>query len=1178
MRLRRVTIYGFKTFADKTEIDLRGDLIAVVGPNGCGKSNIVDAILWGLGEPNARQLRAQTGTDVIFAGSARRRALGFAEVSLHFDNEDGALPVPTREVVVTRKLSRSGDAAYSINRAPCRLRDLYDLLADSGLGRSGYAIVGQKEIDQALAASPEERRAWVDEAAGVQRYRQRKQESFRRLASADEHLSRVRDILHEVEAQREPLREDAEVARRYKAVLDSLRRIEVGLLARQVVELRTEVEELDRRIRTARVAGEKETALAEREERRAEGARQELRAIEEALTATRGEQHRLATEIERHEAEIRLNEQREHGLDDLEAQLREDATHARTRLGEAEAELAQRDEEAGEATSRLERLREETAGVGDEARAIRAELKTLDDELAEARRAHAAWLKRHAEEAHREERVREIAREIEGIEASLPDLAAGVAEAEAAVAEVDAEIAALDAQIARLQKELADRRKEDARVAEEDRTTLAQIASLEGRHRAIEYTLESHEGLNQGARAVLDAVEKGRLRGEYVPVGQSVETERKYAVAIETALGGAANDLITPDEASAKRAIEYLKADRLGRATFQPLSLMRAQPASRELEALLHRPGVLGRASDLVKSKAAHRPVIESLLGRIVVVNDLDVAFTLAKTPGWSRVVTLDGEVLHSGGAVTGGATVKQSFGMVQRRAELVELEKQIASLQKARKAAEKAGAERAKREAEGLAAIDAANRELAAVRPRHREASRWAAQLRDELEATRKAKERLDHESDRLRSRAAPDEEPPDLAEVETRREDVLRRLAARSADAEQSAARLHEAEERAAQAELLANQAKRRLQALHEGEAARTRRLASMAPERARLAQERTRLASEIERLRNARREEDGRFGVQVAQRKASEEAAEEARTKARDARQAALAASEVVHQAELGRARSDAKRAAAAQRLMEDYSLDEAQAETFLGSLAPDEIPSDAERLVAKLRRELRDMGDVNLGAIEAYERLTERADDLTAQVDDVSRGIEEIRKGIAELDRLTRDRFVETFGKVQTAFEETFQRMFEGGTGRLDLSQADNILESGIEIDVQLPGKRKQKLELLSGGERSLCATAFLFALLRVKPSPLVVLDEVDAPLDGRNVERFLDMLRSFSATTQFIVITHNPTTIEASTVWLGVTMQEPGVTTVIPCSVPVEASGQRILPMAEPSPSPSLNPA
>ncbi|MCW5942218.1 MAG: chromosome segregation protein SMC [Fimbriimonadaceae bacterium] len=1166
MRLKRVSIYGFKTFADKTEIDLRGDLIAVVGPNGCGKSNIVDAILWGLGEPNARQLRAQTGTDVIFAGSSRRRALGFAEVSLYFDNEDGSLPVSTREVVVTRKLARSGDAAYSINRAPCRLRDLYDLLADSGLGKSGYAIVGQKEIDQALAASPEERRAWVDEAAGVQRYRQRKQESFRRLSSADEHLARVRDILREVEAQREPLREDAEVARRYRGVLESLRRIEVGLLARQVVELRAEIDELENRIRATQTAGERESALAEAEDRRAEKAQQDLRRIEDALTAARAEQHRLATEIERHEAEIRLNEQRERGLDELESQLREDAAHAESRLSEAEAESAQRKEESAEATDRLERLREETAGAGDEAKAIRAELKALDDELEQARRAHADWLKRNAEEAHREERVREIAREVEGIDASLPELVAGVEEAEGTVVAVDAEIAAIEARVAKLQKELADRRKEDARAAEEDRGLLGRIASLEGRHRAIEYTLESHEGLNQGARAVLDAVQKGLLKGEYVPVGQAVDTERKYAVAVETALGAAANDLITPDEPSAKRAIEYLKADRLGRATFQPLTLVHPHPPSRDLEALLRRPGVQGRASDLVKTKARFQSVIESLLGRILVVDDLDVAFSLAKTPGWSRVVTLEGEVLHSGGAVTGGATVKQSFGMVQRRAELVELEKQIATLQKARKASEKAGAERAKREADGLSAIDAANRELAAVRPRHREASRWASEVRDELESTRKSRERLVHEAERLGSRAAPADRPPDLAGIETRREDTLQRLAARSADAEQSAARLRESEERASQAELLAEQAARRLQALRDGEAARSRRLASMAPERTRLAEDRTRLAAEIERLRFARKEEDARFSETVERRKEAEAAAEDARAKARAARSAALAASEAVHQAELARARSDARRAAAAQRLVEEYSLDESAAQGVLDDLAPDEIPADAERLVAKLRRELRDMGDVNLGAIEAYERLTERADELAAQVDDVTRGIEEIRKGIGELDRLTRDRFVDTFAKVQAAFEETFLRMFEGGSGQLGLSRADNILESGIEIDVQLPGKKKQKLELLSGGERSLCATAFLFALLRVKPSPLVVLDEVDAPLDGRNVERFIDMLKSFAATTQFIVITHNPTTIEASSVWLGVTMQEPGVTTVIPCSVPVEASGQRMLPM------------
>jgi len=1163
MRLKRITIFGFKTFAERTDIDLRGDLIAVVGPNGCGKSNIVDAILWALGEPSPKHLRAQTTTDVIFAGSARRRPLGYAEVTLVFDNEDGTLPVPTAEVVITRKATRAGEGSYAINRQPCRLRDVYDLLADSGLGKSGYAIVTQKEIDQALAASPEDRRAWVDEAAGVQRYRQRKHESFRRLAAAEDHLARIKDILHEVEQQREPLREEAEKARRYKSAADALREVECGMLVVQVADLVREMEAAEASLqRLAHTLTQDNGTAVELEGRIAttEGKRRKL---EEELAAIRAEQHRLSTEADRCEAQQKLNAQRLRGLDELEATLREDATRDERRQGDAAREVEEREAELKAARETLERVRSETAGAGAQADAVRRELADAEKALAAARETHARVAKERAEADHRADRLKEVLRELEGIERAMPDLVAAEQEAKAALEEQEARLQADHDQAATARGELRRLEAAEAEEAQTGRSLATKLASLEGRHRAIEHTIETHEGLNHGARAVLEAAERGVLTASYTPVAEAFETDRELALAIETALGAAANDLIVADERAAREGIEFLKRERAGRATFQPLTLMRPSPPNRELSTLAHRKGVLGRASELVRCRKEHEPVAESLLGRILIVETLDIALELARTTGWSRLVSLDGEVVHSSGAVTGGTTGKPTFGMVQRKAELGELEREMAGIQQSLAKLAKSGKDRAVAKEAARTTIQEAERAAQGVQRQVAEAARWHREVHHELESTQKSAMRLTAERERLEAAAGPIAELPGLASLESARDDILKRLAGLAADSDLAAERLKDAEQRLAQAEVLVGQATRRLEAARDGEQSRARKLASLGPERDQLKQANEALEKESEAFRNQRKSKDAEYTGALERRKALEAAIESGAEDLKKCRERIQAATEASHQAELTRARSDARRASVAQRLLEEYGVDETAAiETAPHTV----VPSDAVTVVGRLRRELREMGDVNLGAIEAYERLTQRAGELVGQLDDVDASIAQIRASITELDKLTRDRFVDTFAQLEVAFTEMFDRLFGGGSGKLSLSKPDDILDTGIEIDVQLPGKKKQKLELLSGGERSLCATAFLFALLRVKPSPLVILDEVDAPLDGRNVERYADMLRDFSATTQFIFITHNPTTIEAAHIWLGVTMQEPGVTSVIPCSVPVEPSGQRLFQM------------
>jgi chromosome segregation protein len=1158
MRLKRVRIFGFKTFADRSEFSLEGGVVAVIGPNGCGKSNLVDAILWGLGEGNARQLRAQTGQDVIFSGSARRKALGYAEVSLLFDNEDGALPIDTPEVSITRRVTRNGESEYSINRSHCRLRDIHDLLADSGLGRAGYSIVGQKETDAAVSASAEDRRAWIDEAAGVQRYRVRKIDSLKRLEQAQEHLSRVGDILTELENQREPLRAEAEVATNYRNVLNALREVELGQLIFEVCKAIRDVEEAEQRIEQAQQLARAESERAERLEEDIAAATGKLAELDGRLEALRTEQQANTTAEERATANLRVLEERLSGLGEQERNFRDDSVALTDRIREVEVEVAEANTELASELSDLEALQTEVGGSGKEAAELQEELKRLEVELQSARNLETKRFKQEAEQSMRVDRVASAERELAGVNAAIPELEAAILEAQASSDVLSASDEGASLKIKELERSLAELQSKEQTLAQENRRALAERAAVEGRIRGIEATINAHEGLTQGSRAVLEAVGRKELLGSYVPVGDAVEADRELALAIETALGASANDLIVEDAAAAKQAIEWLKSRRAGRATFQPIPLMKPSHLNSDLPG---KAGVVGRASDLVRCSSKHRPVVESLLGRIVVVETIDDALRYAKTSGWSRLVTLQGEVQHSGGAVTGGQHGHHSYGLVQRRADLLELEDQLSSIDEVLRGLD-ASAGKIELQRSALQNELEELRSARALSEGEREDARqFLRTLSDELKDTLKQQTRLTLEIETIRTSKAEPVIVPDIVALDAARDAAMRELAAKSADAESAETRLRDLESRVRTARNRVDAANKRLQGANDQHRHREQRLSGIGPERERLLAEAQATTIERDAAHQRALDSQGKIFVAQGERRELADATRSLGEALKEARDNALAIGTGSHQAELARARAESKRASAQERLLQEYGMSEDDA---LDQEGRHEVPADAASLAPRLRRELKAMGDVNLGAIEAFDRLTQRLEELGAQRQDILEGIEQVEASIRELDKLTRHRFISTFEAVQEAFAEIFKNLFGGGEGALALSNPERILDSGIDLIVQLPGKKRQPLALLSGGERSLCASAFLFALLKVKPSPLVVMDEVDAPLDGANVERFARALQEFSAKTQFIVITHNTTTIETIPVWLGVSMQEPGVSTLLPTTLP-----GRVPPEGEP---------
>lgn len=1152
MRLTRVRVFGFKTFAEKTEFSLDGGIVAVVGPNGCGKSNLVDAILWGLGEGSIKHLRAASSQDVIFSGSQNKKPVGFAEVALCFDNEDGTLPIDAAEVWVTRRLTRSGDTEYTINRQSCRQKDVLELLADSGLGRAGYAIVGQKEIDQALSASAEDRRAWIDEAAGVQRYRARKIESLRRLNSAKDNLTRTDDIIRELESQREPLQEEAEQAIRYKQLDAALREVEIGLLIRDFCNAISELKTLEEKIAQSGKLVEREKAESARLEVELEKIAEVIKDLDRQVERTRHLHQEQMTLQERAEANVKITEEKISSLIAQEKNLKEDETTIQNRLVEAEKDAVESRTEVTVEQDALAKIQSESAGASQEAKELTARLNQAEKDLQSARERKTLRMKWEAEQEAQEGRARQLEREINGIEKSMPQLDRDIQTARQEFETAQSEVAKHDEELANLLKQIETIKKEEDREAAHLRDSLAERASLEGRRRGIEATLDAHEGLSQGSRAVLEACERGLISGHFESVADSIEVTKEYSLAIETALGASANDLITDTDSNAKRAVQWLKENRAGRCTFQPISLMRRQDVSPELRRILNERGVIDRASSLVECEERVRPVIDSLLGRIVIVETIDDALKLAKTSGWSRMITLEGEVVHSSGAVTGGQTQRQSYGIVQRRADLAELENELREIDKHIEGADKRKAKRLKQLEEWETLVSAHREQRKEAAEPADEAGQLLRSLEDEHRDAERQLHKAKNELDSIRKSAEKAIDDVDISEFERLRDECLKQMASKSADVEQAENRLRDAQERVRQAQIRLYAAEKRFESAKDAENNRERRLENLGPE-----QEKLRFQADAMR-KDALKHAQEKQSLMVAlteQSKARREAGDQQmawQDELKNARSNMMSLSESNHQNELSRARAETRRATLAERLMDAYGLNEDDA---MAQENMHEVPADAHTVVGRLRREIKAMGDVNTGAIDAYERLTERLETLSNQRDDVLAGIAQVEASISELDKLTRDRFVTTFEAVREQFESMFTQLFGGGSASISLSMPDKILESGVDIEVQLPGKKKQPLQLLSGGERSLCASAFLFALLKVKPAPLVVLDEVDAPLDGRNVERFAQALVDFSSTIQFIVITHNPATIEVAPNWLGVTMQEPGVSTLVPAKLP-----------------------
>ena len=1194
MRLKRLTLHGFKTFADKTEVEFVPGVTAIVGPNGSGKSNVADAMTWVLGEQKASSLRASRAQDVIFAGSARRKPMGMAEVSLTIDNEDRFLPLDFAEVTVTRRVYRSGEGEYLINKAPCRLKDITDLFLDTGVGRGAYAIVNQSEVDAVLSARPEDRRELFEEAAGIKKYRVKKREAQRKLEHTETNLVRIRDILSEIGRQIGPLEAQAATAHRHEELTSRLREIEVGLLAADYKRFKDETDEL------ARLA---EESVAEAERLRAETARLEDEAIalgrriaeaESEMEGARLLQQNALTRVERAEGQIALAAERRAGAQRAAETLATDLAalaEEKTRL-DAEADAhAKAAREAEQRAAELARALEEAEGAARTAdRALVEISRTVAGQQADyldlARRLAAQKAELEAVRARIAQRTADL-REAEGRVARREEEAAEAqGQADFLTSQAESARAALDASRAALEGESEPARQravEAVSAAVEARTALEKRLAEQGaRLRALEETEAAQEGYFAGVRSVLRASESGKLGdARYVMVADALRVPADLDTAIEIALGASLQDIIADTEADAKAAIRFLNETRGGRATFLPLDALRQQDVPDSLRrAAKQFSGVLGSAADLVGFDADLEPAVHVLLARVLVVDDLDTATRVSRhlhaeraSRDWAKIVTLGGEVVVPTGAITGG---KQGQGrpgpnLLGRKREIAELTGAVA---------------RGRREADRLKEEELTARANAdAARQAVRDAEAAVSATRDALSDAERRAQAKRADADRLTREAATLGERVQAlqsggaADVERERALSEALAAAGSQDAGAQATR-EELQARQASLVVERDEAQARARTLGVELAGLRERARAVGREAERAREGALRAAIGAEERTN--RAEEARVIL------AREESGDEPRLREREAAKAALAEAvallerwrggrqnllaqnfdisektkaasrgiqESTDQAQAARlksARLEAQMEAVGQRLVEEYDLHPDSAVALTGG-AP--VDRDTAQEIGRLRREIKSLGAVNVAAIAEYEEVAERHRFLTEQKADLEEGRDRLNAAIAEIDESTRGVFFETYQAVSYAFSRLFARLFGGGSTELVLTDPDDILETGIEIIAQPPGKKRQNLSLLSGGERALTACALLFAFLEVRPSPFCVLDEVDAPLDGANVEKFADLLRDFGRDSQFIVITHNATTMEAAPLWYGITMQEPGISRGISMKVP-----------------------
>ncbi len=1175
MYLKRIEMQGFKSFADKTVLEFKPGITTVIGPNGSGKSNISDAIRWVLGEQSMKSLRGAKSEDIIFAGTQARKSLGFAEVSIVIDNNDNKLPIEYSEVTVTRKIYRSGETGYFINKVPCRLKDILELFMDTGIGKDGYSIIGQGKIDEILSNKSEDRRHIFEEAAGIVKYRTRKQESEKKLEQTKLNLLRINDILAEIEANIEPLKLQSDKAKQFLDLREELKSIEVGLF---IYNINTYKEKLEQLVKDEDII----TSQKEAEDSKMEAlqaSKEELRQVVDDITAQIENMQNIGFEssnkIEKINSEIGISNERIQNNSANKQRLEAEILEVKNRIEELKEEQKQKLEKKTNLTSNKEKFEKELAEKETELAELSKKLSAKELEIEGKKQIVQDNIDKKYELAaeintqdvnyeNLEKRKKQLKNEIDSVISELDSTRYGKNEISKGFYDIESK---RNIAVENLEKSVQakEQNMQKLKQYEEEISKLTYTQRMkQARHQFLIETEKEKEGYNKTVKSLLVACDKDSNlnKGIHGVLANLISVEKEYETAIEMCLGQSLQNIVTSTEQDAKKMIEYLRTNSLGRASFLPI----ASVQGKKLDKLTKMDGVIGIASDLVKCKKEYEQIILSLLGRTVVVEDMDTAIALAKKDKYSfRIVTLKGDIISSSGSISGGSVQTKTVNILGRSREIEDLEKELKKLEKqiADKTAEKeeyassigdsieqtAKLEKELQEIEIVYATE--KQKMVAVEENITRLENRLAKLKEEVTQTEKQKEE---------NRLLKEQKEAEIQELTQQIEElnkVIEEFALNNKDNQKyiddlnfditnlkiSVTSFDESESSIEEmVERISQDIKNNEQSIEN----KNQNILAITEENTKLEQTITEYNNQIEQIK----QEVTNSGTKVEELKQERIAKNEKLVNTENEIQSQFSTleslKEQIIKLDVKKTKLEQDLQQVVESLWNEYELTPNSTEEYQ---KPNNVAT-AQKQVNSLRNKIKDLGSINIDSIEEYKKTKERYDFMSEQRLDLENTASKLRKIIGDMTTTMQNQFKEKFELINKNFNEVFTELFNGGKAELILENEENILECGIDIRVQPPGKKLQNMMLLSGGEKAFTAIALLFAILKINPAPFCILDEIEAALDDVNVYRFAEYLKKFCKQTQFLVITHRKGTMEAGDSVYGVTMEENGISKLL----------------------------
>jgi chromosome segregation protein len=1174
MYLKSIEIHGFKSFANKIKFDFHNGITGIVGPNGSGKSNVADAVRWVLGEQRIKQLRGGSMTDVIFSGTELRKPLGYAYVAITLDNTDHSLSIDYDEVTVSRRLYRSGESEYMINGATCRLKDVNELFMDTGIGKEGYSIIGQGQIDQILSSKPEDRRNLFDEAAGIVKFKSRKETAIKKLEEEKLNLTRLSDILSELEKQIGPLEKQSEVAKEYLKLKERLKTLDVNMFLVENKLQKEQLEEASRNYDIASEALEEARVNYDKTKNEYENIQKMIETIDTEINDAMSRITDSSVKKEKLEGQIGILNEKIKSASENDAHFKKREKDEEEKLkaivSEKDGYLEEKDKidkearsllaDRNEARKELDKILLQIENINNEIEEckntimetidtrsnIKSRLSSLETrkEQVNIRKAELTGklVRARSDESKQEETLKNLRAEFDSITAEISEKNKKQKSTDAEVVSIRENMGQLDQKLRKTQE-----------LYQQEKSRLEALANL----------TERYEGYGGSVKKVMER--KDDTKGIIGVVADIIKTEPKYETAIEVALGGNIQNVVTDDEETAKKMIRYLKETKAGRVTFLPLTSLSNPPELKAKEAL-DEPGVLGMADELVHTDPKYRSVAKAMLGRIVAVDNVDNAVKIARKYNYTiRMVTLEGELLVPGGAISGGA-FKNNSNLLGRRREMEDLEKNV---------------KKYKEKAEEI------QKEIDSSKAKRNELRALSEELRMELQTMfiKQNTARINVENEEARQK----EQRGNYSDLKTESDEIEKNLAEINEQRQEALEQLERSEELEKESSEKVDRYKGQLDELHRAEEEEKANVGKWDIDYEKIVQRQEFSRTNIERVdRDIKAREDALREIRETIEKNTEtlsqskkdieeirltieastdvhtEASRELEEKKEKKSQLNLSQKEFFNRTEeLNKQMSDldkeVMRLSAKKEKCQDaiesqinYMWNEYEITLTDAAQMRDEEMTDIPAMrkeTSQLKDSIRKLGDVNVNAIEDYKNLMERYTFMKGQHDDLIVAEQQLREIIKDLDESMRKQFIEQFTRINTEFDKVFKEMFGGGKGTLELSEDEDILEAGIRINAQPPGKKLVNMMQMSGGEKALTAIALLFAIQNLKPSPFCLLDEIEAALDENNVVRFARYLHKLKS-TQFIVITHRRGTMESADRLYGITMQEKGVSTLV----------------------------